>query len=1252
MFHSFAQERVNLQWTGIQMDRSLDGLPVDYLNFVGAAYQLPDDFTPRYTKRIAVPQNTTALNVIISDLELSPLSAAEQKTLNLNLLSEIPQPSYRIYEDRGRKFASISFIPLLKSGSTVRRIDGFVLTVETQQGFNSATRSTRSDWKETSVLVSGDWYKIQITKTGVYKIDYDFLKGMGISPESVNFGGMRIFGNGGGRLLEPNTAERQDDLKENPIELFGAEDGRFDKGDFALFYAEHAHRWNEQNGEYFFEVNPYSDTNFYFLTFNGGDGTPARIQKETAQSNPVKTITEFNDYAVHELEQSNLIGSGRVWYGESFNVKTTYFIEFDFPYIVTSSEAKLDSYFAIRSVNSNSTMSINASGLGSSSVTGGNVAGTYTAPYARDLYNRIKGNPSSSKIGVTLNFSKANGEANAWLNRLQVNCRRQLRYVGSQMNFRSFDAYMEVVNYANVRYSVSNANSNLRVWKVSEPRAAVEVNASFSGSNLEFVTKGDTTLPSEFVVFSPFDVPTPDGGYSIENQNLHGVAVTFPEMVILSHPSFLSYAEKVAEHHTQFDGLTVYVTTPDKVYNEFSSGRQDITAIKDFMRMFYERAATPDDLPKYLLLFGDASYDYKDRVTGNTNFVPIYQTTESLRPTGSLASDDYVSFLSPDYDGRLDSGVAQIGVGRFPVKDLRQASNAVTKLLRYTSESSFGPWRNSAVYVGDDEDRNEHMDKSNKLADTTDFLYPDYNVSKVFLDAYPQRSTPGGQRYPDVNIAIDDAVQRGSLTINYLGHGGELGWAHERVLEVSQINKWRNPTNMPLFVTATCEFSRFDDPRRTSAGEFVFLNPDGAGIGLLTTTRLVYSSPNYALASAFNRLAYGEIDGETPRLGDILRLTKTHPRNFNGNTRVFALLGDPAMKLAYPREKVVTTARPDTIGSLQKVTIEGEVQNRKTGELLTGFNGVVFPTIYDKKRTIETLNNDGKGAFTFDARINVLFRGKVTVTNGKFSFTFVVPKDINFNFGQGKISYYAHNNVYDAAGFDTTLVVGGQSGDASSDQVGPQVDLYMNDSTFVFGGMTNESPSIYARLYDDNGINTSGGGVGHDIVAVLDENTANEIVLNEYYEAELNSYQKGVVNYPLKDLSDGKHTLRLKAWDVYNNSGTANTEFVVSESAELALDHVLNYPNPFTTNTEFYLEHNYPSQDLFVRIQIFTVSGKIVKTLDGYFNSKGFRIGPIKWDGLDDFGDKIGVGVYVYKVEVKAPNGELAEKFEKLVILN
>jgi hypothetical protein len=516
------------------------------------------------------------------------------------------------------------------------------------------------------------------------------------------------------------------------------------------------------------------------------------------------------------------------------------------------------------------------------------------------------------------------------------------------------------------------------------------------------------------------------------------------------------------------------------------------------------------------------------------------------------------------------------------------------------------------------------------------------------LDAYQQVSNAGGSTYPDVNTAIDKATETGSLMINYVGHGGELGLAHERVLGLTQIKGYSNINALALYITATCEFSRFDDPDRTSAGEFTLLNPNGAAVALLTTTRLVYSSPNFELTKKFFAVAFEKVNGEWPRLGDLLRISKIGGNNIN--TRNFSLLGDPAARLAYPEYSVTTSVMPDTIKSLQKVTVSGFISD-EFNQKVPNYNGVIYPTIYGQRKVQSTLNNDGHGVFKFETQNNPLFNGKTTVTNSEFEFSFIVPKDIDFKYGTGKVSYYAEDGKLDASGDYEEFYIGGRDGDPDADKTGPTINLWMNDESFVIGGMTDENPLIYAKVFDESGINTVGNGIGHDIVAVIDENTSNSITLNDYYESDLNSYQKGSISYKLNSLSEGKHTLRIKVWDVYNNSAEAFTEFTVSNSGDFKIEHVLNYPNPFTTNTDFYFDHNALGQELTVRVQVFTISGKLVKTIDYIDNGESYRAGPINWDGKDEYGDRIGKGTYVYRVKVTNSFDQTVEKFEKIVIL-
>lgn len=1241
VFHFTAKTQIEskLVWGGVVKDETFSHNVKQYLYLKGASYNLDDSELPLMNLSDEINGSYRVSAIENYEIESEPISSSELIHLKDYASSISDKIQFEVNSQivRGKTIVRVQFLPFIKKNGAIEKVTNIKIDYKK----SSFSNASRSNWKSNSVLASGTWYKVGVAKSGVVKLDYNFFKSVGFTPEVTNLANLRVFGAKGGRLPEDNLNEPIDDLEQLPVLYKGEADEKINKGDYAIFYVEGPHDWIFNGSDYNYRHNIYSDSSYFYFSFN----SPAPVL--TVGNQAVVTggaiVSTFDHHVVHEIENSNLISSGRLWFGENFGAKTSYSIDFNIPNIRTSENATIKTSVAIRSLNSNSSMSVSAGTIGSGSINGGSVSGNYTDSFAKYLSTSFSGRPSTGKFSVLVNFNKATNESQAWLDKIEINCKRNLIFNGTPLLFRNVSTFSGNSTFT---FQLSNPSSEIEIWNVNNATLPRKMQLSRVSGAVRFNAIADT---AEYIAFNPVNVDVPQKAALIGNQDIHALVSQSVDFLIIAPELFLGHAEELAEIHREYDDLKSVVVDVQHIYNEYSGGRQDLAAIRNLVRHLVEDADNGG--PRYVLLFGDASYDFKNKITGNTNFIPIYQTQNSLDPTGSIATDDFIAYTSPNFNGTITQGEMAVGVGRFPVKTVRQAADAVNKVRSYYGDAAFGAWRNRLTFIGDDEDGNRHMEQVDELATQVDTNFPNYNVNKVLADAYPQRATPGGHRYPDVNDAIDNSVLRGSLTMNYLGHGGELGWAHERILEVSQINKWNNISNMPLMVTATCEFSRFDDPKRTSAGEFVFLNPDGGGIGLLTTTRLVYSTPNFELATRFNRVAYEELNDEMPRLGDLVRLTKQGLTSIN--SRVFALLGDPALRLAYPKEKVVTTAIPDTIRALDLVTISGEVRDRKTDELLNNFNGVVYPTVYDKEKELRTLNNDGNsGTMSFKSRTSVLFRGKASVKNGKFTFSFVVPKDIDFNYGIGKISYYAENGVTDANGFDQGFVVGGKNPNAAEDKLGPQVDLYMNDSTFVNGGMTNENPSIYAKLFDQNGINTTGSGVGHDITATIDANTANQIVLNEYYETELNSYQKGSVTYPLSDLSEGNHTLQLKAWDVYNNSSTADIAFVVSASEDLALSHVLNYPNPFTTNTDFYLEHNHPNQDLFVRIQVFTISGKVVKTIDGMYNSKGFRLGPINWNGLDDFGDKIGKGVYVYKVMVKSPNGDVADKFEKLVILH
>jgi hypothetical protein len=619
-----------------------------------------------------------------------------------------------------------------------------------------------------------------------------------------------------------------------------------------------------------------------------------------------------------------------------------------------------------------------------------------------------------------------------------------------------------------------------------------------------------------------------------------------------------------------------------------------------------------------------------------------------------VASDDFFGFL----DHTANDDMVDICIGRFVVDDISQAGNAVDKVINYTTNTDkvMGDWRNVVCLIADDEDSNLHLKDSEEVSELIDTLDKNINVDKIYFDSYKQVATPGGQKYPGVNRDINARMEKGTLIMNYVGHGGELGWAHEGVLTNKDILDWRNWDRLAVFVTATCEFSRFDDPTRVSAGENVFLNPHGGAISLFTTTRPTYASGNSALNKSFYKFAFTKVDGKHRKMGDVIRLAKNEAGS-SANGRKFVLLGDPAIDFAFPKERVVTlkvndisVSEPiDTLKALSSVTISGEMQDND-GNKLSSFNGTLFPTIFDKPFPYTTLGNDaGSIPVTFYIQKNPLYKGKASIENGEWSFSFIVPKDIAYQYGFGKFSYYAKDENTDAAGYFLDVTVGGYNPFAAADDEGPVIKLFMNDRNFVFGGLTDENPVLLADIFDESGINTVGSGVGHDIVATIDGEI--DFIINDYYEASLNNYQVGTVNYPFFNLTNGVHKLSLRVWDVYNNSSTAYTEFVVAESSEMALEYLMSYPNPFKDWTIFSFEHNQSQEPMDVKIEIYSISGQLVKTITEVYNSGGYKYKSVKWDGCDEGGEKLNQGIYVYRVIVQNSDGTVSQENNKLVIL-
>ena len=1215
---------------------------------------------PVFTKKIGINGNQN-IKVSLKNEVYEPLvngTVFQDQSQITNVVKLIWDIGYL----QKKPVAMVQIVPVRINQNTgrIERLVSFSILVQSDPSIGNGTTLAKKTFASSSVLASGDWIKIGVNQTGIYALTKSYFKSIGVNTDVIDPRTIKIYGFGAGVLPQKNSSFRYDDLPENAIFVVGEGDGIFNENDQVLFYGkaqQDVWNYNTSENRYTHSTNIYSDVTYYFITYGGTAGK--RIQQASSVGTPNTQVTEYDQLFVHENEKYNLIKSGRRWMGEEFSTNTTYNFPVDMGAVNTAEPLFIRSSVTAHSyVQSSFSVTVNSTPVITHNLPA--VVANFEYPYATDgdALKSATTSISSGNVNVLYSYTLPIPGSVGWLDYFELQSRNFLLQTQPVFTFR------DARSVGSGKISQFNISSALpvNVWDVTTPtNATYEATSSINGV-YSFVTTTDSL--KEFISFTGQQFLSPISATKVYNQNLHGLPAA--DLFIITHPAFLGESQTLAQFHTSHSNLRVNVVTIDQIYNEFSSGSQDVSAIRDFLRMFYKRAANTSDLPKYVTLFGRASYDYKNRLVNNTNFVPTYESIESYDPVNSYNSDDYLGLLD-DTEGSWDSNndtkeLLDVAIGRLPAQDNNQALNMLSKIFSYVNSPAFGDWKTKLIFVADDGDGGIHQAQADILANTAMTKFKNYNVKKIYIDAFKEENTAGGARNPEAQAEIVQSVEQGAMIINYTGHGGEVGWAAERILNTDDIQRWGNGNKLPLFVTATCEFSRFDDPSRTSAGEMVLLNPNGGGIALFTTVRLVNSGSNFQLNQNFyNRVGLDSASAFNPiSLGEILRLTKNDYLSSDKNERNFTLLGDPAIYLAYPKNRVQITsinshsitATPDTLRAFAKVTIGGKITDVQ-GNTLSGFNGLLYPTVYDKPSSYRTIGNNAETPqMDFLMQNNVIYRGKASISNGLFSFSFVVPKDISYEIGYGKISCEGDNGTTDAIGYYNNVIVGTTSDTIAPDQNGPEIKLYLNDEQFVFGGVTNENPTLIVKLRDDNGINITGKGVGRDISMVLNNNSTKNVVLNDYYQTKTDSYQEGEVRYKMKDLPQGKNMLKTRAYDVYNNSSDAMLEFVVASSQEMALQHVLNYPNPFTTNTTFHFDHNKAGELITVQVQIFTISGKLIKTLQTDAVTNGNHFDQLNWDGRDDFGDNIGKGVYIYKVKVKSNTGKSAEEFQKMVILN
>ncbi len=1118
-----------------------------------------------------------------------------------------------------------------------------------------AAAEAKDIYVTSSVLSTGKWYKMGLVTDGIYRIDYTKLVQMGLE----NPANPKIYANNQGQLSYYNNDKDPDDLREVPLFISAGTDGIFNEGDYLLFYGKATHRWqfNYITREFDFLRHNYSDSAFYFITSGGTQGKIV-----SAAINPVQPSTynssESDALFYHEIEGINYIKSGREWFQKINNLN----LNPGFTNLIISEKIKYKIRVGARASGNALFKLYEGTTLRKTiQVPGTNLYDDTGIQFQiTDSAGTLTASSSSPVFELKYSGTGGNGLTDGFLDYFRLQGRRSNSFTG---NTTFLTDSRSVAPDRITTFSINSTVNDVKIWDISNPLNCTEIQFSRNGNNLTFNAATDSL--KTFLVFSAANALLPALKPSpVVNQNLH--ASPSADMIILVHPLFLSYAQKLAEIHFASNGLISLIVTPEQIYNEYSGGIADIAALRNFIRMKYTKQLNSDHPLKYLLLFGDGSYDNKALPPNNPNFIPTWQSQNSNIVVSSFMSDDFYGLLE---DGEGEStGTEDIGIGRFPVSDTVQAGIMIGKIKSYINPSSMGDWRNIVCITADDEDGNTHMSDAEGLSSVLRDSVPSINVDKIYLDAFKQNTTVAGQTYPDVNKAINNRINTGCLIFNYLGHGGENGLAHEAILKQDDINSWKNKQKLPLFITATCEFSRFDDiyvnitgekTDKPSAGELVLRTKEGGAIALMSTTRVVYSAPNYFLNKNIYNTAFKlDASGNPLALGDIIRIAKNKSGN-GSNKRNFSLLGDPALILAYPQHGNLITdsingipvnASIDTLKALSLVTVSGHITDLN-GNLKSSFNGVVSPIVYDKASRIKTLANDGGIVMEFQERNSIIFSGKTMAKNGRFRFSFIVPRDIDYAFGNGKISYYASNEIDDINGYFGNVIVGGFSENEVSDNSGPEIRLFMNDTLFRNGGITDKNPRLLAIIEDKGGVNTTGAGIGHDLTGYLDNDRNNSFVLNSYFINDFDNYRRGKLVYSLADLSEGSHTLTIKAWDTYNNSSEESLIFLVETDTKFFLKNLMNFPNPFVNETKITAEHNRPDSDLDVTINIYSFDGRLIKILKTSVPASGYSLPPLEWDGNDNGGKRAGRGIYPYTVTVITKEGETARRSGRLIIL-
>ena len=1142
---------------------------------------------------------------------------------------------------RKQGMLDIAFCPIVKQNGRFRKLLSGKITItpipkphRVKEIVSAAERYTRK-----SVLSEGKWVKISITEDGIYRLTRAALKSMGFAnPDCVH-----LYGHGGYRLSEVSNPETEyDDLQEIP--LYKADN------DTWLFWGNGLLYW-EGNTRVF---NPYATKACYFLTENEQSHEMASV---TSEAVPNAVYDSFTDHVLYEKDEYAWFHGGRNLY-ENVNHATSNAHTYKLSTINSQGNERLTIAFsAAASTQTRLNSWVNGHELPSATLS---QLGNYTYATLNTRTLDVASYRTEDGNDWTINLLTTAGNP-ARLDYLALHYTRKLE---PQSGFVAFSVSAQ----GSAQFNISG--SDLQVMRIGEPGDAPCIMQGTQEGDCYRVVVDDASR--RYVAFKPsYAFPQPTVVGTIENQNLHALDSLDMVIIVPTSGKLTAEAERLAEAHRQYDHLRVQVVRADQVYNEFSSGTPDATAYRRLMKMLYDRAESDDVAPRYLLLFGDAAWDNRMLSTAWRKYNPddyllCFESENSISDTESYVMEDYFGLLDDGEGSRLTNDKTDLGIGRFPVTSATEAKMLVDKTISHLTNAYAGNWKNVICVMGDDGDENEHMEMADDVAERISAANPGMEVRKVMWDAYTRVSTLTSNTYPEVNNLVREQMEEGALVMNYVGHAATYCFSHELVLKLEDFASYEG-NRLPLWVAAACDVMPFDG-LTANMGETAILNPNGNAVAFYSAARTVYANNNLQMNRWFmNYLLATDKQGQRYRVGDAVRLAKNHiidnrlELSHTENKLHYALLGDPALVFGAPTNHVVldsingrslkeTTELQLQAG--QHVRMSGHLENAQ-GDTLTAFNGILSARIYDNLETIVCKNNTGakKGAFRFSNREKVLFNGQDSVVGGRFSFSYVMPVDINFSDESGRAVFYAINNARDieANGYSEAFTVGGISSSAEEDNEGPRIAAYLNTEDFENGGRVNATPYFVARLEDESGINYSGVGLGHDLLLTIDNDASMSYVLNDYYTGEFGDYTRGSVAYSIPELPDGEHSLTFRAWDVLNNTNAVTLDFVVDGSMKPTMFSLAASQNPAITSTNFLVSYNLPGTDCELLIEVFDFTGRRMWSHSFTANS-GTGLYSVPWNLTMNGGGRLGAGVYLYRATLRNGNSKKVSKTQKIII--